>query len=552
MESFSISKEKDVIYTSPVFEDHSYVSWNTCIAKSTNYTYLVTMQHSRQRRWDEMSFLVIRGLYGNIVFKNSMLRSGKDSHSFSLYYAILLNSTAHFISLSVPKDWKESWFDDSSWKKIRLGNHSNLYNGTHYFRSQFYSIPSSSSYELQLLYQYGAIIYINGIEIFRDHLPDGLILETTLSTDYYDQLDYHGIIRPTSDFTSSVIVLCIEEHFPDISNHAITMNYWLSLSLPSVSSLPCTVLSLDPILSSYPPLPSIQDLISFDLSTCIELSSPITLSIHFNSSTIPLINSLQFYTSSNPSVSPSDYSFYSSLSNHSLLHLQAIHLTNKPYEYSPILSPIIHHSSSSYSLSIPLSSQSILRLSQLQFLTCSLPYPSTLEFEHLFYNTTQFSLIHIHPQYTGFHNCLISPSLPIGLIMDPSSCQIDGYLKEVFTFTWFDVSFKGEKELVGHFGLKVEKGYCLDGNRRFGINEIQKQSCEEKQGAIVIGSQSVQCIVDNDSLHLILYSNHCFVIPTLLLGIISFCCIFLCIIYLFYRIYIRNRIMNEDYNVLFI
>ena len=70
-----------------------------------------------------------------------------------------------------------------------------------------------ASIDIQFYYSHGIIAYINGIQVFRDNMPDGIIDNSTLATNSYSYSSYRGIILPAfyAQFNQSVI--SVELHF---------------------------------------------------------------------------------------------------------------------------------------------------------------------------------------------------------------------------------------------------------------------------------------------------------------------------------------------------
>jgi hypothetical protein len=88
--------------------------------------------------------------------------------------------------------WREVLFDDSPWNSgpAQLGfgdgdEATMLTPGitTAYFRGRFdYNIPGVTSLTLRLLRDDGAVVYINGVEVYRNNMPSGPISYSTLAT----------------------------------------------------------------------------------------------------------------------------------------------------------------------------------------------------------------------------------------------------------------------------------------------------------------------------------------------------------------------------------
>lgn len=68
--------------------------------------------------------------------------------------------------------------------------------GTQYFRKAFTGIADLAAYEFDFNYRYGIIAYVNGAEIYRDHMPAGAVTPDTASEGAFDAYEYRGVIRP--------------------------------------------------------------------------------------------------------------------------------------------------------------------------------------------------------------------------------------------------------------------------------------------------------------------------------------------------------------------
>src|SRR5439155_23953878 len=95
--------------------------------------------------------------------------------------------------------WRATGFDDSVWKSgaaqlsygdgdeatvVSYGSNANAKYITTYFRKSFsISDPSQiSALTLRLLRDDGAVVYLNGTEVYRNNMPSGTIAYTTLAS----------------------------------------------------------------------------------------------------------------------------------------------------------------------------------------------------------------------------------------------------------------------------------------------------------------------------------------------------------------------------------
>ena len=121
--------------------------------------------------------------------------------------------------------------------------------GSQYFRKPFNGVANMAAYEIQLQFEYGIIAYINGKEVFREHMPApefGVITPSTPSSGSFATPAFHGVIRPASEVSVvSSNVLAVELHFSTpLSTHAITFDAYVAVvasSTPSAEGEPCFI-----------------------------------------------------------------------------------------------------------------------------------------------------------------------------------------------------------------------------------------------------------------------------------------------------------------------
>ena len=87
--------------------------------------------------------------------------------------------------------------------------------GSQYFRKPFNGVANMAAYEIQFKLKF--IAYINGKEVFREHMPapeSGVITPSTPSSGSFATPAFHGVIRPASEVSAaSSNVLAVELHF---------------------------------------------------------------------------------------------------------------------------------------------------------------------------------------------------------------------------------------------------------------------------------------------------------------------------------------------------
>ena len=206
--------------------------------------------------WTSGSYIEILGPYGNTVFKNAMVAKTLERYPLScssefspllvVYMPIEKGSSLKTTSNSVPSNWKDILFDDSDWEVLVP---TAVSSGTQYYRKHFTGLSSLAAYELRVRYQYGVVFYINGVEIYRDNMPSGVVDHDTVATGSYDTLIYRGVIRSASEVSSVTNVLAIELHFPaEVSQGVLDLDAWMAVYASSFvsSTVACYAVSFEP------------------------------------------------------------------------------------------------------------------------------------------------------------------------------------------------------------------------------------------------------------------------------------------------------------------
>ncbi|KAK8801587.1 hypothetical protein WA171_004727 [Blastocystis sp. BT1] len=332
-----------------------------------------------------------------------MTERSVQTEQFSLYSPINKNDSWKYTN-SVSGNWKDVSYSDVDWSDVVTGSTTQSVSGTQYFRKVF-----------------------NGVEVYRDNMPDGQPSIDTLATGSYTSSDYHGVIRPASGVSESN-VLSVEVHFTD-SNHEeiIQFNGFLSLLAGMSSTNNCFVYP-------YPVTATSSDY--YNPSSAVDWSNyvtyaknlPSSMMFDFSGSSIPFINSYRIWPYDYLSRSPSSFSIEGSVSTDDSWNMilspfnvgyisyewKQFDLVSLPHRY-PLLRFTVHSSYGDYT-----------ELPEFQFLVCnrsvsSIEYPET---EYSFYK--DYEQISISPIQYGFSDCSIQPSLPDGMSIDPNTCIISG------------------------------------------------------------------------------------------------------------------------------
>ncbi len=148
-----------------------------------------------------------------------------------------------------PAGWETSTFDDAAWAQgagelgFGDGDEATVINGgpsssrymTVYFRKTL-TIPSGmySDYTLNLIYDDGAIVYINGVEAARVNMPAGAVNHLTAALSAVDNATA-SITLPATAFVNGSNTIAVEVH--QRSNKSDDLSFACSLSGTNINTV---------------------------------------------------------------------------------------------------------------------------------------------------------------------------------------------------------------------------------------------------------------------------------------------------------------------------
>ena len=254
--------------------------------------------------WYGFGWISMNDINDNTIFKSR--RVNEENYQFALYSPINKNDTWRY-SDSYHSLWNANSFNHNQWISIILGSSSITSYNTQYFRKSFNGITGMASIDIQFYYSHGIIAYINGIEVFRDNMPHGIINHSTLATNSYSYSSYRGIILPAfyAQFNQSVI--SVELHFASVNERTIDFNSFISYQSGISTDNPCSVyphsISSSGTLDYYPA--------AFDNAWSSNAAMyPYRLPRYGIASVetiIPFINSIRLYTQDCPTCAPRSF-----------------------------------------------------------------------------------------------------------------------------------------------------------------------------------------------------------------------------------------------------
>ena len=467
-ESYTIWSGETLLVTSSTFADDEERTDEYCLAASTNNQYTFKMKDyvpsSRKGdSWTSGSYASIMGIYGNVVFKNYMVEKDDEIFTISLYYPIMKTQEwkTFASSSSIASDWTSLNFADSAWTAATMGSASAM-TGTQYFRKTFTGIDNMAAYEFEFNFRYGIVAYVNGKEIYREHMAAGEVTPSSTSAGAFEGYEYHGIIRAAFEVAVGNNVLAVELHFPTAENAVDFDAYVAALASTSAVSenTRCYVypytLTITSTTGTDPE--KVMDYQKTNGFSATALQLPTTVSYEL-SGPRAMINGLRVWPQTNPTAAPGTFALQGS--SDATTWSTIVHETDTRYENSvyKVFSTFFKAQAfNSYRLQIEDSAgDTRLYGYEVQIATCFVAPPTSIEFPSASYSFyTTYQMVDVHPVSNEFSGCTIQPALPAGLTLDAATCTVSGKATAASPATTYTMSTTvNDVTISGSFSLET-------------------------------------------------------------------------------------------------
>ena len=165
------------------------------------------MLFSSNAYWTKESFIYIRTISGTL--KETILRARMDDKMgaesvivFNAHYTIPAESTWYYLMGAVPDNWVDEVAQE--WESASMGSFPDSTNQIQLYKSTFMidSLDGVGGVSINIRYQYGCIIYLNGFEAFRNGVS-GTLSSDSMSSHSYSEVKYRGITLPICSLTQS-------------------------------------------------------------------------------------------------------------------------------------------------------------------------------------------------------------------------------------------------------------------------------------------------------------------------------------------------------------
>ena len=427
-ESFSITDGTNTLYSSPSLSSNEERELETCLTKTTNSQYELHVRDSVSDSWSDGAWIALYGVDGNIVFKNLMSERTSQIYTFSLYSPIHFRGEWKFSNAAGP-NWTAYSFDDSAWNLIVLGSEGLSSTGTQYFRKTFVGLSGMAAVDVKMKYQYGIVAYVNGAEIYRDNMPSGEVVSSTLATGSYSAPELRGVLRPAIIAEAAQSVLAVEIHFSqaDFQDSIPFDAYVAFLSSVSSGENKCFVVPYD-LNASGQGFTSASSAFAWTRNSGASASAlPASLTFSFTGTTTTYVNGFQFWTYASYDNGPSEFDIEMSATGTEWEILRGV--SNSTFTYqkwdqflvaAPYSGPFFRYTAKTVS-SLPAA------VGELQLLVCNMPSATTFSFPESSYSFyARYDAVSMRPTSYGLQNCQSTPSLPSGLTLGPD-CRITGF-----------------------------------------------------------------------------------------------------------------------------
>ena len=391
------------------------------------------MKDSGEDTWSNGAWISIEGINGNLVFKQMMTARITEDYLFSLYSPINKGSTWKYTA-NASGTWTTIYYDDQRWSEVQTGMTAQSATGTQYFRHTFIGSANFTAVEVQLNYRYGVIAYVNGVEIYRDNMPEGPATPSTTANNSYNTTSYHGIIRSADVVEHPTVVLAVEVHFTDVNHEEILQfNGFLSLMVGISTDNNCFVLPQTPSIG-YSTFHNELNAFDWSLSSySYSYAEDDVLTVDFSSiPSLGVVNGFRVWPSTNPT------------STLGVFSVNGSHNSDGPYSevFARINTTYVSNTWKQFLRVTPVGRYEYLRIGnagkraekrlyEVQFMVCNTPSPSVITYTQAKTSYLRhYESVDVRPDHYGFSNCQIRPFLPSGLMWDRTTCSVSGISTE--------------------------------------------------------------------------------------------------------------------------
>lgn len=450
---------EEKLYTSPPFASNTYVTYEGCLSQTTNSQYRIRLVDSYNDGWDSKAWVSISGPYGNTVYKGNMVDISEEYHPISLYNPIVTEQDWKFFQGNVAENWNQKDFVDTEWTQLAYEADISSPSATQFYRYSFTGLSAAvaaAAYEVRFNYGHGIIAYINGVEIYRDNLPSGVIDATTPATGSYETYQYRGVIRNGLEVASES-VLSVAIHLPEqVSESTRKFDAWLAEYI-SGNDDQCYVVPYDVEITGA--RTDVAKSFNWDIGDYMYIPNyPTTVNYHYTENVAPAVNGVRIFPASHYAQAPREYRL--SGSSTTSAYTVVLHATDVVYqfnEYQTRTSTSVPSPWRYYQIDVLAASGGIGYAYEMQLCVCAVESVSVIDFPSSSYSfLAKYEPVLIKPSLTEITNCEVTPSLPQGLSLDSTTCTITGRAQAAAPNTTYTMTSPINGGISGSFSLVLQ------------------------------------------------------------------------------------------------
>ena len=455
-ESFRVLSGTEIVFTSPPFAKNDVKTMEACLPANARSVYVLEMVDSGNNSWDDGAWIAIYGSNENCVYKNFMSELETERSLFSLYAPVNKNEQWRYSPL-LETTWTAIDHDDSAWTVLTLGSTTEEATGTQYFRKPFTGAAGMAAIELQLWYSSGVVAYVNGVEVYRDNMPQGSVTSGTAASGSYSSGAYRGTMRSSQIAETEHSVLAVELHFvvPD-SHNPIDFNGFLTFAAGVSEDVACFVIPTEPTVTagSFRNIAKAFDGSRRVAATVSQLSLPETISMRYPNEMRPQVNAIRMWPYSDEESAPSSFQLVAmreaSAGSVLIRSFDNVFGDLQWKQWDAVASSPFQE----LHLVIEEGRSDTVKLYELQLLVCRSTSVSIAYAQPAYEFYARYNRIHLRSNAIDVHACSVTPSLPDGITIDPETCDISGVTLAVSPPTRYQVTARrGEETLAGEVVL---------------------------------------------------------------------------------------------------
>ena len=415
-ESFKIYSSSILLYTSPRFKEGVITKLDICLLSNEYSVYNITMSSTLSQPWSQDGWIELYGINENLVLKTVKAIVGDESYLFSLYTPIGKGDTWKYAG-SLQSGWKEYGFADDAWVVASPTIHAS---GTQYFRRRFVGIPEMASIEAQFRYSDGIVAYINGVEIYRDNMPEGEPTEGTAATNSYGASDYRGVIRSSEVAEEAESVLAVEVHFKTSHQGTIDFDVLLAYGAGIREYNQCSVVSVQYTATGMSSAEAARDYNIKSGATFPEKGFDVVF-FYLKGSVRPMVNGIRLFADG---IFRNGFEFAGGSAYHTS-KWKTLMNNGIFYKDKSGWAQLVAIDEPQWFQILRFNATGKTTISEVQFLVCNrngaIVYP-----ELLYSAQAKYDSVSAQTNIYGIHDCTVEPTPPSGLKFTPKDCTFYG------------------------------------------------------------------------------------------------------------------------------